>query len=325
MKNYTFNSGWTCHEKVMATGESTFGVVEGGGYQAWNHCSNFGFADLASCQERCANIDNCAYINYDPAQKNCDGTGYCYLNDRTHASTAAWSNTGTMCAKPAVPSDVDKAVWYQKGDACWLVFMGMTRFFNMSINVDIVNMANTSNTSKWGISGVHSGIAAELEQLVNLMDFAEIRKSCNGPLTVTGHSLGGAMAQLLTLAINSDADATYFANLKVDSLYTFGSISATSGTRGNDKNQKDGCFAGAQYYYAEHNSTNDIVDTARNNMFGGLINEPIKSKKVYVFNDNTNKTYDCETPLPQSQSLMKTKGAQYYAKMHLAYVSHLQC
>lgn len=306
-------AAWTCQEKVMSTGGLTFGVVEGGGYEAWNHCSNFGFADLASCQERCGNIDNCAYMNYDPAQGSCGKSGYCYLNDNTHTSTTGWGDTGTMCAKPRGPGDVDKAAWYQKGDACWLAFIGWNH------DSDLANIFNPTAITKWGISGVHSGIAAELEPLVNLMDFAQIRSSCTGPLTVTGHSMGGGLAQLFTLAINKEGDPLS-ANLKVDFLYTFGAMSATIGNGVNDKNKAGGCFAGAQYYYAERDP-DYVVD----NYDPSTTHEPIKSSKMYVFNDGSNETFPCGTPLPQSQSLLKAKGMKAWAPLHTSYKSHLRC
>lgn len=213
--------------------------------------------------------------------------------------------------------DVDKAVLFRKGDACSLAFMGSEH------DDDFGNVVAYSPISKWGISGVHSGVAAELERLVNLMDFTQIRSLCTGPFTVTGHSLGGGMAQLFSLAINKEGDPLS-ANLKVDFLYTFGAVSATAGNDGNDKNKADGCFAGAQYYYAEHDGANTLVDVVANPLVGGSTFVPLKTLKKFIFSDGSKEAFACGTPLPQTQSMMMAKGKADWMPLHEQYGDHMK-
>ena len=59
---------------------------------------------------------------------------------------------------------------------------------------------------------------------------------------VTGHSLGGGLAQMFTMALNSNADLLK-AGFTADSLYTYGAMPVSAVGTKNDQ-AADGCFSG---------------------------------------------------------------------------------
>mmetsp|Transcript_130516 Transcript_130516/g.230671 ORF Transcript_130516/g.230671 Transcript_130516/m.230671 type:complete len:202 (-) Transcript_130516:220-825(-) len=193
---------------------------------------------------------------------------------------------------------------------------------------DLFNNINWAPIDKWGIQGVHAGAVAELEPLVNQFDFNQMKSVCGGSLIVTGHSLGGGLAQLFSLALNNEA-FPLAAGLKVDFLYTFGAMAVIADAEANGNNKaSDGCFAGTQYWYAEKYGTDYVVDVAAWPMLGGQIcHVPSKSTKVFVFSDSANETFPCGTPLPQSQSLFLFHGSdlEQWAALHMGYHAYLGC
>lgn len=76
--------------------------------------------------------------------------------------------------------------WWMKDGDCWFVFQGMD---DVSPGKgDWGNAANFTTIERWGVSGLHSGIAHELELLLNEVDFSEVRETCKGTFTVAGFS-----------------------------------------------------------------------------------------------------------------------------------------
>lgn len=220
-----------------------------------------------------------------------------------------------------VSGDTDKAELWTKDGACWLSFMG-----TQHAEGDYLNIFNYKPKEEWGIKGLHSGVVAELKPLIAKMDFSEIRGICTGgKLTVTGHSLGGGLAQIFSLAINKKDDPLN-AKLVVDRLYTFGAM-AISAADGNNDKAADGCFPGAQFWYAEKKGSTYISDAVALPLLGGQHTHfPSKSQKVFVFNQTApSETYACGTPLPHSQSLMMTIGQQAWEPIHMNYFQHLGC
>merc|ERR550537_1502686 len=118
-----------------------------------------------------------------------------------------------------------------------------------------------------GVPAVHTGVAAELGPLVAQVDFAEIKSSC-GSVAITGHSLGGGLAQLMALALTNPADALN-ASMTVDALYTFGPMAVTDEKEGNAQ-AADGCFAGSAYVTSLTTPEGDLpVDTVKTASVGG--------------------------------------------------------
>lgn len=242
---------------------------------------------------------------------------------------------GTAHALPAPPGftvkrtyehnttsgDVDRAMWIEGGHgACWIAFMGSNH------GADFANNFHYTPMEKWGIPGVHSGVVAELEPLVNLIgaDFANIRSDCYRSLTVTGHSLGGGLAQLFSMAINKQGDPLG-ANLTVDYLYTTGAMAVVDNAEGNDKSP-DGCFAGRQDWYAEMSGTDVVVDVVAMPLVGGQhTHVPSKSNKRFVFANGTAAAFPCGTPLPPAQSLYLQKSYADWSHLHNMYLAWLRC
>jgi len=216
--------------------------------------------------------------------------------------------------------DVDRAWLLQKHGACFLVFMGSNHM------EDQLNNMNWGTIDKWGIQGVHGGAVAELEPLVSKFDFNQMKSVCTGPLIVTGHSLGGGLAQLFSLALNNEA-FPLAVGLEAAYLYTFGAMSvvANSMENGNHKS-RDGCFAGTQYWYAEKEGDDYTVDVAAMPFIGGQIcHIPTKSTKVFVFSGRAPETFPCGTPLPQSESLFNKHGMDQWLVLHTGYHAYLGC
>jgi hypothetical protein len=185
----------------------------------------------------------------------------------------------------------------EKGGECLLAFQGS------NAGGDFMNNFNFGTSTKWGVDGLHSGVVTELEPLLNLVDFAKM-KTCT-KLTVAGHSMGGALAQLTSLLINNKNDPLK-AGLTVAELYTFGAMSAVEIRMGNDKNTETGCFPGGQYWYAETGSKPGAfaVDVANQAISGGQLHDPVKSDKYYIGDGTTVKSFPCGTPLPAEEMLI---------------------
>jgi len=222
---------------------------------------------------------------------------YPVINRFTVIRTFGGSSGGVL----NISTDVDRAVLYARDGDCWLSFMGAES------PADVASTNFFTPTNFAGISGVHGGLVAELVPLLDDMDYDQIRSECTGTLTVTGHSMGGGLAQLFSLAINKDGDPLG-ANLKVDFLYTIAALSVTDTEEENDKSP-DHCFAGAQVWYAEKRGSTYVVDAVALPKSGGHVHVPTKSSKVLVFADGTRETFPCGTPLPSAQSLLEDTGA----------------
>mmetsp|Transcript_87091 Transcript_87091/g.186728 ORF Transcript_87091/g.186728 Transcript_87091/m.186728 type:complete len:340 (-) Transcript_87091:89-1108(-) len=174
-------------------------------------------------------------------------------------------------------TDYDAAAWWSKGNQCIIAFKGAEH------SDDFANGGARESTTKWGTSGLHGGCVKELEPLVSQMNFDEIRAKCTGSLTVAGHSLGGALAQAFSLAINRNGDPLA-AKLTVDFLYTFGagSMILENSHNVNDK-AADGCFAGGQFFEGSYDQNQDLfLDLVLGNP--GYM--PLRSKKTALITDD---------------------------------------
>jgi len=163
---------------------------------------------------------------------------------------------------------------------------------------DFATTYNFTPVSAWGIPGVHAGLKYELEALIKVMDFSFIRGACTGKtLTITGHSLGGGLAQLFSLLLNKAGDPLK-AGIKADFLYTFGAMSVGTVNLPNDVAQ-DGCMKGEQFYNGQESSNNMIlVDVAKQPSVGGHVLVPIKSLKTVLLGPQQTMQFECGTALP---------------------------
>jgi len=132
---------------------------------------------------------------------------------------------------------------WSSGTECILNFKG-----SESAN-DFINDLQADPVSAWGLRDIHKGIKRELKGLLEKMDFELIRNTCKGKtLSVTGHSLGGGMAQLFAVLLNKKEDPLN-AGITVDYIFSFGAMPVAVKTLTNDATP-NGEFKGLQFYNA---------------------------------------------------------------------------
>ena len=187
--------------------------------------------------------------------------------------------------------DWDYMGWWEKDGNCMFNFQGSDDA------ADFVNNRNPKPVTWMGIDGVHQGLVTELTGLVNQIDFAAVNKKCTGTFTVVGHSLGGGLAQLLTLALNREDDPLG-ANRRVDKIYTFGAMPVGDTNKDNDQ-ADDGCFEGELFFTARSADDGSTqVDVVNSGKIGGGFLEPIKSTKTLLFGPGNSTTYECGNLIP---------------------------
>lgn len=177
-------------------------------------------------------------------------------------------------------------------DNCMLVFRGTDDLG------DIVNDFDSSTTTFQGVDGVHSGVARELEELLDAMekkaakDF--ISEHCASSFVVSGHSLGGAVAQLFSVLVNRRLNPLGWMR-KVDAVYVFGSMPVAK-THLDNEMREDGCFPGGSYVNKMWGIGHDITDFAYGFPFrADLKHVQMSTLKVDFFESQNFKNVD-ETP-----------------------------
>lgn len=253
---------------------------------------------------------------------------YAYLLQSAFWKFAAgWSaknstiKAGVVAENPLL-FDVDFASLWVKGPTCVLAFRGSdsqvdTPMLPPSVAETIPGLPQ-SNTHVWGPEryhgmDVHSGVKAEFEAILSKLKadggagFAAIRKSCSDPITVTGHALGGAAAQLFAVLANKLGDPLK-AGLAVSHVYGFGSMPFARGPQTNDR-AEDGCFQGGVYVHANKLGDGTIeVDPATTMGSGPALGfRHLKSKLVILF--GSNKTERLVTPCGKDPPAVKPAGS----------------
>lgn len=113
---------------------------------------------------------------------------------------------------------------------------------------DWLNNFRFDTVSMCGAPGVHRGFVAEASNILTSPEWRPIASflaaSC-GTTYAVGHSLGGAIATILTYCAGQNALGQYGATFSVDGLYTYGApaVSAPALT-----NTSGSCFAGNRFY-----------------------------------------------------------------------------
>jgi len=212
----------------------------------------------------------------------------------------------------------DKAWLFENKGNCVMAFMGTDS------SGDQANNYNPTLIDKWGLTGLHAGVVSELEGLIAQMDFKMIHKACPGKFSVTGLSLGGALAQLFAVLVTSKHDPLH-AHLHLHKLYTYGSYSALDVPASNAQ-AKDGCFEGSQYWYAQPNANGYQVDTVAFPFVGGAVHDPVRSNKALVFSTGQPPVeFPCGTDLPAVDDLVTAIGYDQWIFFHTGYGFWLGC
>jgi hypothetical protein len=215
-------------------------------------------------------------------------------------------------------ADWDYMGWWEKNGDCMFTFQGSDS------DADFANNWDPTPITMWGIEGIHRGLVTELEGLVSQINFAAVNKKCTGSVTVVGHSLGGGLAQLFSLAANSNANGLD-ADLTVDKLYTFGAMSVGEENEANDQ-AADGCFDGQQFFNAmDVEGGGFAIDIVTSEATGGQFLEPVKSSKAVLFAPDRREIYECGNTIPKSHpgSGMDLHAIQLY-EYNLGCISYLE-
>ena len=240
-------------------------------------------SSMAAYNDAMAMQGETAYINMGKAAQNeLLNSGYKYVKGYKRAAT----------------DDMDSVRWWVKDGACVIAFQGSDSL------PDFVNNWDPAPVDKWNMTQVHRGLTVELEPLLTMMqpDFPEMNSTCNTSVMVTGHSLGGGLAQMFTMALNSNADLLK-AGFTADSLYTYGAMPVSAVGTKNDQ-AADGCFPGALFFNAENSTGTVRVDIVRAPQVGAPLLQPIKYiKKVLLFNYEAPMVIPCGEDIPASVAL----------------------
>merc|ERR550525_622829 len=183
--------------------------------------------------------------------------------------------------------------------------------------------------SCYGIADVPRGLCNEFSSLAKKMKSEQwwpfVKQAC-GTLKVTGHSLGGDLAQLLVASLNKKGDP-HGADVTADYLYTTGSDPIAKAEVTNDK-RADGCFAGKNIWAASlttkqslfglgHTKNITSVDISFNFEKGKL--KVVKADKVIAFGPSSWVVAPCGTDLPpihfDKESWELHKPPAYHARI----------
>jgi len=172
------------------------------------------------------------------------------------------------------PEHKEQAWLYKKGDDCWMTFHGTVP--------DVRWISRHNWIRKWNVSGLHEGVAEKLEGIVETMNFTEIHGLCPGKFSVTGISLGGALAQMFAVVL-TNKQTKLQTNLTLDKLYTFGAHSVMATSARNDQSV-DGCFDGGQYWQVQNLCGTSLMDAGAvgAQIKGADVREPVRSRKVFA-------------------------------------------
>lgn len=198
--------------------------------------------------------------------------------------------------------DVDILEWWAKDGECVLAFQGSQHL------QDFINDVAVTHVSAWGSGHFPEGVVKEFEPLVSQIDFRKVKATCTKSIMVTGHSLGGALAQLFSLLVNKKSDPLG-ADITADLLFTFGTMPISTDDQVNDKSA-NGCFDGMHFFNARHGMYALFVDVVKLRVVGGREIVPVRSGKTLLFGPQSwqHRTYTCEEDIAPAIEGRKVVG-----------------
>jgi len=197
--------------------------------------------------------------------------------------------------------DRDYCGLWQKGDQCIINFRGSDS------HLDFASAFRRGRTNCYGIAGIPKGMCEnEFVPLALKMKSDQwwpyVKQTC-AVLTVTGHSLGGGLAQLLAASLNKQGDP-HGAGVTVDYLYTVGADSLAEVEITNDKTT-DGCFAGKHLWAASQTPKRTLLGMGPSKnvtrvdwVYYYREGEFAKADKVLAFGPSSWVTATCGTDFP---------------------------
>jgi len=228
----------------------------------------------------------------------------------------------------------DRAFLYSNAGTCWLAFQNTDTSMATDPASDWLNNMNPVYREQWGFTGLHSGLVTELEGLIGMMNFTAMHAECNVSLSVTGWSLGGALAQMFAVLMNAKHNPLH-SDLKVNQVYSFGAYAPMVGSEATNDQAADGCFAGNQYFVAaekrEGAGVTYVADMVYNTQAGYPQHSFENSNRVFLLQDGTQVMFPCGTALPVGTDLFKllnpSGGPDWsvYLQAHSSYPFVLGC
>jgi hypothetical protein len=252
-------------------------------------------------------------------------------------------SAGTLLGKT---TDKDTIGLYvnRKDGSCAIAFTGTDDLLDMLQDIDIRKAKGCGYELHKGFFGEFSNIVKSEGWKTTIQH--NVKKMCRGEIFATGHSLGGAVATILTLCTNDPEpnEFTDYLGFRVNALYTVGAPSVSTNDMWNktaeklDLSRKDGqpkdwkkmCYNGMRSY------TDGVYDSQlTENIVGqygiydpvcylasrfGFVHPHLRSQRVWgKFNEVKSESYTCEGQ--EAKDGVKTKGAIPFPdpKAHLAY------
>lgn len=256
--------------------------------------------------------------------------------------SAFWTLRNGWIATNTSGADNDYAELYVKGGDCMLAFRGSDS------SVDHTNLGifpgspspapapagaapAPASASYYGLS-LNPGVETEwkfmAQRLAKVNAFTVIKKTCTNPLTVVGHSLGAALAQMFAVMANQLGDPLNM-GLTVGDIYGFGAVPigkelSKAGLYGEPTNQKraDGCFRGGLYGNA--NARGDTIDPAFTAGMGTNLGYRHVRATKYIMWAGRKKVIKCGGPVTY-QNDFKTDTSLMPLHDYALYTSNVGC
>lgn len=209
-------------------------------------------------------------------------------------------------------------LWVRESE-CIMAFRGA----DSKVDVKNYNMLGKGGARYHGVAlnhGIRDEWKAMVAKLRQAKAFADIRLACPKLISVVGHSLGGAMAQMFALMANMVGDPEGM-GLTVGNIFAFGAppIGSVKGKEPVNGKTFNGCFGGGLYANVNDNGAGkteiDPVFTLGTTAKHGY--RHVKMAKVIVWSSSRKMTYKCgdlsyQTKFTAAKTVMPLNDAGLY-------------
>jgi len=195
-----------------------------------------------------------------------------------------------------------------------------------------MNMAHLSDwqhnfwasTSEWcGYKQVQAGYAQRAQDFKNGKRFNEFAEflgnpaNCKGGVIAAGHSMGGAIAELVAVCASKGGWP-----FKVDELYTFGTPGITKGEQMINAVSENGCFKGARIYSKDEYLLDPIPALSQP---WGFLHPKIEEWRLRRVSSNVLqvKKFGCSTPHASTNPKLASRAPNMLIHPAVRYVKRL--